>query len=192
MRRPGGRLVLVVGPSGAGKDTLLSAVRDRLAAHSCYVFVRRVITRPPDRHEEHEPVSVAEFEERERRGDFALSWRAHGNCYAIPIEINARIGAGAIAICNASRTMIAAARQRYPSVQVIEITAPPDLLAERLARRGRETTTSQAERMSRRVVLDPTGSSDICINNSGAIEESVALFLAALGAPPDVSGENQA
>ena len=156
-----------------------------LAGGKEFVFVRRVISRPRDEYEDHEPVSVAEFQAREQRGEFALSWRAHDTCYGVPIGIEADIAAGATVICNASRTIIAAARQRYPSVRVIEITAPPEVLAERLARRGRETPTGQNARLTRQVERPSDDAGDVRIENKGAIETGVALFLAALGCRGD-------
>ncbi len=68
-------LVLVVGPSGAGKDSLLQTAREAFRCDPRIGFARRVITRPADPDgENHEPVSEAEFTAR----DFALSWSAHG------------------------------------------------------------------------------------------------------------------
>src|SRR3954452_5276441 len=124
-------LVLVVGPSGAGKDTLLDAARQALADDTRFRFVRRVITRPADAGgEAHEAVTEAEFAAR----DFALQWQAHGLRYGIPAEaIEERV----VAVANVSRTVIAEAARRF-RVRVIEVTAPPDVLASRLASRGRE------------------------------------------------------
>lgn len=162
-------LVLVVGPSGAGKDTVLAYARQHWAACDRIVFPKRVITRPPGPGEEYISVTDAEFSAR----NFALSWAAHGLRYGIPKEIENDLAAGRIVIVNVSRTVIAQARERYPCM-VIEITAPPGVLAKRLAARGRETETDIAARLTREAV---SVEADISIINDGSPDEAGALFI---------------
>jgi len=168
-------LVLVVGPSGAGKDTLLDAARQTLADDPRFRFVRRVITRPADAGGEvHEPATEAEFARR----SFALAWQAHGLRYGIPADITTDIAAKRIVVANVSRGIIAEAAKSFP-VRVIEITAPPDILAARLATRGRETAADVAARLARNVPL-PDGIVRETIMNDTTVEAGVARFLAAL------------
>src|ERR1700722_14225051 len=136
-------LVLVVGPSGAGKDTLLDAARWALTDDPRFRFVRRVIPPPADAGgEAHEPVTEAEF----ATCDFALAWQAHGLHYGIPADIAADLDAGRVVVANVSRGVIAEAARWFP-VRVIEISAPPQVLAARLAARGRESASDVAARL---------------------------------------------
>jgi|SRR5271166_6572760 len=168
-------LVLVVGPSGAGKDTLLDAARAALADDPRFRFVRRVITRPAEAGGElHEAVSDAEFAAR----DFALTWQAHGLRYGIPATIAADLAAGRVVVANVSRSVIAAAAGRFP-VRVIEITAPPEVLAARLATRGREGVADVAARLARSVAL-PDGVPIETVTNDVTVDAGAARFLAAL------------
>jgi len=168
-------LVLVVGPSGAGKDTLLNAARRTLAGDARFRFVRRVITRPADpAGEDHEPVTDAEFAAR----DFALQWQAHGLRYGIPADIANDVAAGVVVVANVSRAVIAEATTRFP-VRVIEITAPTRVLAERLAARGRETAADIAARLVRTVPLPANIAADTVLNDTTP-EIGAERFLAAL------------
>jgi ribose 1,5-bisphosphokinase len=165
-------LICVVGPSGAGKDTLLDAARSALADDPRFHFVRRVITRPAEAGgEAHEAVTKAEFAKR----DFALQWQAHGLSYGIPA---AAINDAAIAVASVSRTVIADAAARFP-VRVIEVTAPPEILAARLASRRRESPANIAERLARSVPLPPSIAVDTVVND-GSLELGVTRFLDAL------------
>jgi phosphonate metabolism protein PhnN/1,5-bisphosphokinase (PRPP-forming) len=168
-------LILVVGPSGAGKDTLLGLARAALADDPRYRFVRRVITRPADAGgEDHEPVTEAAFALRR----FALQWRAHGLSYGIPLDVEPDIARGVTVIANTSRGVIAAAAARYPT-RVIEVTAPPEVLAERLAARGRESAADVAARLARAVAI-PAGVDVRTVMNDATPEAGAARFLAAL------------
>ena len=69
VRRIGpGRLVLVVGPSGAGKDTLIAGAKAGLADDASVVFPRRVVTRASGNGEDHDTLTVAEFDRSAQSG----------------------------------------------------------------------------------------------------------------------------
>jgi ribose 1,5-bisphosphokinase len=168
-------LVLVVGPSGAGKDTLLNAARRALDGDKRFRFVRRVITRPADPYgEDHEPVTEAEFSAR----DFALQWQAHGLRYGIPADIAGDVGAGVAVVANVSRAVIAEAATRF-QVRVIEVTAPVHVLAARLAARGRETASDIAARLARIVPLPESIVVETVLNDA-TLETGTERFLVAL------------
>ncbi|MET4203487.1 phosphonate metabolism protein/1,5-bisphosphokinase (PRPP-forming) PhnN [Bradyrhizobium sp. LA6.12] len=164
-----GRLVLVVGPSGAGKDTLL-----RLAQAACIddhdiVFPRRVVTRESSEAEDNMAMSQDEFRRAREHGDFAVHWEAHGHSYALPLEINDDILAGRAVVANVSRTVIGALRQAYANVVVVAITAPTDVLAQRLAARARHSDGNIADRLARSVD-DASANADVTILNAGSAD----------------------
>lgn len=176
-----GVLHLVVGPSGVGKDTLIAAAR---RARPDLFIPPRVITRDADAGgEDHRAVDAEDFERLEASGGFALSWRAHGLAYGVPVELAARLAAGGHALANVSRRVVEQARRLYAPVRVLSITASPEALAERLAARGRESAAEIAERLRRAEDRSPTGQDVIVIDNGGSLETGAAAFLAAL-APP--------
>ena len=165
-----GRLVLVVGPSGAGKDTLLRLAQAACADDHDIVFPRRVVTRASSADEDNVAVSPDEFTRARERGDFAVHWDAHGHSYALQLEINDDIRAGRVVVVNVSRTVIAALRQAYANVIVVAITAPPDVLAQRLAARARNSDGNIADRLARNVD-DASASADVTILNAGSAED---------------------
>jgi len=149
-----GRLVLVVGPSGAGKDTLLGFARECCRTDPTIVFPRRIVTRPASAAEDHATVTGARFDEMVADGHFALWWHAHGLSYGLPRAIEDEIGVGRTIVCNVSRTIITPARARYARVAAVLVTAPADVLAARLAQRSRESADSVAGRLRRSDDLD--------------------------------------
>ena len=161
-----GRFILVVGPSGAGKDTLLGLARSGCADNADIVFARRVVTREASSFEDNLQVSHAAFRQALVRDEFVLHWQAHGHCYGLPRAIDEDIRAGRTVVANVSRTVVEATRRVYANVTVISVTAPPEVLAERLATRARVSDGELADRVGRVVAT----TADVTITNVGGIE----------------------
>ena len=169
----------VVGPSGAGKDTLIAAA---LALRPDLHVVRRVVTRPEQAGGEPiEGVTEAEFARRRAAGEFALDWTAHGLHYGIPASALAARAAGRTVIFNGSRAMLAQAAAVFPGLRAILITASPEVLAERLAARGREGRAQIAARLARGGEFAlPADLPARRIDNDGTVAAALTAFLAAL------------
>lgn len=166
----GGAFVAVVGPSGAGKDTLLNYARQALARDEGVFFVRRVITRPADSApERHLPVTEAEFEKMKGAGRFAVTWPAHNRHYGVPLSVDDEIRNGHTAVCNGSRAALEGLQARYANFAVISISARRDVLADRLAARGRENRNEILARLERSAPFDAAHFGALQIENSGAI-----------------------
>jgi len=164
-----GRLVLVVGPSGAGKDTLLGLAKAACADDRNIVFPRRVITREASASEDNEEVSAGTFQEALTRGQYAMHWEAHGHCYALLRAIDDEIRAGRTIVANVSRTVVGAMRDVYADVVVVSITAPPNVLAERLAMRGRGSDGRIEHRLGR-TVDEASAAPDVTVVNVSSAE----------------------
>src|SRR3546814_16504362 len=108
-----GRLVLVVGPSGVGKDSVIDGARAALAGRDDVVFPHRVITRAAGLGgEDYVAVSPQAFAAMRARGDFALSWAEHDLHYGIPATIDADLASAQQVVINASPAVIDAARAK--------------------------------------------------------------------------------
>ena len=168
-----GTFVAVVGPSGAGKDSVIDVVRKRFAAELSVVFPRRIITRPDGPGEDHRAVTDTEFAELANVGAFALAWRAHGLDYGIGIEVAAQVADGAVAVVNVSRTVLAVLPQRFPRFAVVRVTVSDEVRRARLAQRGREDHTAVVARLAR---PDPAPDHLIHLEivNDGTVEEAGA------------------
>lgn len=177
-----GRLVLVVGPSGAGKDTLIDSARTVLAQDPRFVFPRRVVTRPASEAEDNVVADDAGFRAVAERGGFALSWEAHGHLYGIPAGIVADLAAGHTVVVNVSRTVIGEARRRWPDVTVVEVTAPAEVLARRIAERARPSDGAGPDRLARRFEPGERASADATIDNGGELDTAIAAFVATITA----------
>ncbi len=174
----GGRFVAVVGPSGVGKDSVMEAAA---AASDHVVLARRVITRAADAGgEAFDAVSEEAFAQMAEAGDFALWWPAHGLHYGIPTAVDADLAAGKTVLANLSRSVLPQAQARFSAFHVIALTAPTEVLAARLASRGRETQDDISRRLSRAGFALPEGLPVTEICNDGPLAQTLARVLAVL------------
>jgi phosphonate metabolism protein PhnN/1,5-bisphosphokinase (PRPP-forming) len=169
-----GCLCLIVGPSGVGKDSLIDGARAVLAGDPSFDFAIRDINRPSQAGgEAHRPVTDADFATLEAAGRYALSWTAHGLHYGIPIAYESALNQGVCIVANVSRTVIALARERYQPLVIIKITAPSDLLRQRLIARGREDQADIEGRIQRAAAFEVSGTDVIELSNDGPIERGI-------------------
>lgn len=173
-----GRVFAVVGPSGAGKDTLLAGA---VAASPQLHWARRVVTRAEAvGGEPFEGVTAAEFDFLSGAGVFALEWPAHGLRYGIRASEFGNLAKGVDVLFNGSRAALPMAVARFNDLVVLRITAPSRVLAERLAARGRETVAEIEARLARASYEVPDGLPVIDVANDATPALGVARLLAAL------------
>jgi len=176
-----GTLFFVVGPSGSGKDSLIDGAKTALEPTGRYVFARRVITRPAgSAGEDHESATEEEFARNLAVGNFLIAWNAHGLRYGLPASLMAALGRGQNVIANGSRVVIAELVERVPRLVVVEVTVPPELLAARIAGRGRETGAAIDQRVARNVAPWPSSVKTVTVRNNATIAVGIERFLAAL------------
>ncbi|MGL1930738.1 MAG: phosphonate metabolism protein/1,5-bisphosphokinase (PRPP-forming) PhnN [Desulfotalea sp.] len=171
-----GKLLYFMGPSGSGKDSVLSGLKGQLQSDKKWFFSRRYITRNvKEGDEKHIPLIPSRFEELKSRGFFALDWKSHGFAYGIDKGINQQLEAKKNVIVSGSREYLSTAIDTYPDLLPIIITASPDTLAKRLTNRGRENKIQIKARLQRagRFLIDHPNLITICneTNLSAAVNE---------------------
>jgi ribose 1,5-bisphosphokinase len=171
-----GRLILVVGPSGAGKDTLIVNTKAKCRDDPTLVFPRRVVTRPATEAEDHDSLTDADFDRAAQNGAFAFWWRAHGCKYGIPQGCDDDVRSGRTIVCNVSRAIVAELRARYAGVDAVLVTAPAVILSARLADRGRDSDGCLAERLQRNAEFIDFRA-DYVIENIGTADSAVEALL---------------
>lgn len=178
---PRGKLILLIGPSGAGKDSLIDAARPQLAAARVEI-ARRVITRSAEaKGEAAVGVDAEQFERMKLQGAFAMHWQANGLQYGIPRQIDEWLAQGRSVLVNGSRGHLPKARIRYPDLLAIRVDVSLDILRQRLQARGRETQAEIDQRLARHVSLSDAADDGVrTVDNSTTLSTAVEALLGVL------------
>jgi guanylate kinase len=182
-----GLLFVVSGPSGAGKDTLVDALREQMPRLRYSVSATTRSPRPGENDGEHYFfVTPDAFKSRQREGGF-LEWREYnGNLYGTPRDYVVRtLTEGYDLIMKPEVNGAVAVKAAYPDAVLIFLV--PDRfshLRERLLARRTETNEEIARRLeiAHQEMQYIRNFDYILINEQGRQEEAVRDLLAILKA----------
>lgn len=169
----GGLLIVIVGPSGVGKDSIIAGLLDHAGPDFPLLMAPRWCTRLTTGGIGHIPCGEREFRLRQQFGCFALNWEANGHRYAIGQEINWWLASGAMVLINGSRGHAAEALATYKQCRLLMITADPDVVASRLRQRGRENEAAIQARLARSPAL-PADPRQATVSNNFDLDSAVS------------------
>ena len=177
------RLIYVIGPSGAGKDSVLLWLRQHTPLTAPVHWARRIIDRPKvdlPNAEDHFSVDAETFGRMVTDGEFAMQWEANTHRYGIRSDELKHLSYPSwCVIVNGSRAHLPTAAMTFPGLTVLHVTASTEVLRQRLLSRGRESEEAINARLTRTVPISiPKGSNLIeIINNStlGGFKHEVQL-----------------
>ena len=113
---------MIIGPSGSGKDTLISGAKLLLDNEKRYVFAQREITRPQTNDaEDHIEISESEFKQKQLENVYSLSWYANGLNYGVT-RLDEYIRQEKFVVLNGSRGALKDIRQKYKDIIVSVLT----------------------------------------------------------------------
>ncbi len=141
-----GKIVLICGPSGVGKDSLISAAKNYFKENKFMNFVTRYITRMPDSFEQNYYVCREGFNTLKQSGFFLIWWESFGYLYGIP---KYKIKDHCVNFLSVSRTVIKFFEENFKDVYTIFITADFNSVYKRLKKRNREDKDMIKKRLER-------------------------------------------
>ncbi|HQR85323.1 MAG: hypothetical protein B7Y59_07490 [Burkholderiales bacterium 35-55-47] len=176
------RLIYVVGPSGAGKDSVLSWLRQHTPLTAPVHWAKRTIDRPKvdlPNAEDHFPVDAETFERMVADGEFAMQWEANTHRYGIRSDELKHLSYPSwCVIVNGSRAHLPTAARAFSGLTVLHVTASTEVLRQRLVSRGREPEEAINARLMRTVPISiPAGSNLIEIINNSTLDDAGAELL---------------
>ena len=177
----GALLVIVSGPSGVGKDTVIQSLC-RVPTDPERYFVVTCTTRPRRQYEvdgkHYHFLDAAEFERRRLSGGFLEANLVHGHWYGTPRDqVRAALLSGRDAILKIDVQGAAVVKQKVPEALLVFLV-PPSLedLFERLQARATETA-DQLDVRQRNAALELARQEDydyVVLNETGQVERTAA------------------
>jgi len=172
-----GQLVFIVGPSGAGKDSILRLAKEKIPKNTNIVFALRYVTRQTEHENEEIEISHSEFNLLLKSQFFCMHWQAHDLSYGISKRIETLLKYNKTVIVNGSRQYIPTALQRFPFMKIVLIQVPAAIAKSRLEQRGREDQKHIMLRMQRDSKIEAPEELIYTIDNSGPIEEATSKLM---------------
>lgn len=164
--------VMVCGPSGAGKDSVMAAAASALAGDPRIRFAPRLVARACAPDDADVEISRTALQALHTGGALAWYWEANGCAYGIRAEEGQAVAAGQLVVVNGSRAHVASLGRR-PDLRQVLVTAPPRLLQARLQQRGRDGPAAIAQRLARNASL-PGLAADCVIDNACELAAAAA------------------
>ena len=169
---------LIIGNSGAGKDTIIDEVQRRFPSHYKKLKVpQRVITRKSSDSEKFESVDTETFHKLRESGEFILEWESYDHFYGIRREALDWLEAGHPVLLNVSRSVVQTARKTFPGTRVIFVRVPLDVTADRIIERGRESYKEVLTRVVRAQGHQDYKDADLIVDNVDNPEETCQKVL---------------
>ncbi|MBY9011063.1 MAG: phosphonate metabolism protein/1,5-bisphosphokinase (PRPP-forming) PhnN [Candidatus Lokiarchaeota archaeon] len=176
-----GLLILVVGNSGSGKDSIMRGVIERYPSDLKSLYLtQRYITRPYSDTEDYIAIKPEDFKKLSLQGEFVLEWHIYGLDYGVPIEIDDWLDKGHPVLVNVSRAIIKKARRMYQNILVVFIDVPFEITLKRVKARARESGARLEERILRARQNQDVPDADFIVDNSGDLEDAINKFLSYL------------
>jgi guanylate kinase len=178
---PGAQLVILSGPSGVGKDTIIDALRAR-PRDPDYHYVVTCTTRAPRPGEvpgiSYQFLSHAAFAKLRDAGELLESAEVHGNWYGTPRrETWQALAEGHDVILKIDVQGASAVKQRVPAALLVFLVPPSmEALFQRLRSRATETA-DELEIRQRNAAIELARQGDydrVVVNETGEVERTAA------------------